>query len=69
MEETPSNRIIDAVAERTDNDAVDLPPLYDTVDPDALDSLVECMDNGTITFTYAGLDITVTHDGELSFSD
>ncbi|WP_347877763.1 HalOD1 output domain-containing protein [Halobacterium sp. R2-5] len=66
---TPSNRILDAVAAQTDSDPVDLPPLYDTIDPEVLDSLVETMDNGAISFTYAGHEITVAHDGELAFSD
>ncbi|WP_239641822.1 HalOD1 output domain-containing protein [Haloterrigena salina] len=54
--------IVDRVAEMEEQDPLDLPPLYDTVDPDALDRLAEsskiqleyiryniAVDSGTIT--------------------
>lgn len=39
-----------------EQDPIDLPPLYDSVDPDALDRLAE---SSTIQFEYAGYNITV----------
>jgi len=57
------------VAEKTERDALELPPLYDTIDADLLDSIVESMDNGAISFTYADQDILITSDGEVSLTD
>lgn len=55
-------RIVDAVAGRTDSDALDLPPLYDSVDPGALETLVDGMSAGRISFRYAGFTVTVRSD-------
>lgn len=48
----------------------ELRPLADAVDPDALEALVGCRSPSTgngveITFTYEGLDVTVTDDGDI----
>ncbi|WP_080508297.1 HalOD1 output domain-containing protein [Haloparvum sedimenti] len=61
--ETACERVTRRVAEETDVDALDLPPLFDAVDPDALNALVASMETGEITFAYAGRSVTVTADG------
>lgn len=66
----PSVGIIRAVAAATDRAATELPPLYDRVNADALDEL---MANGRagdvrVSFTYAGVEVTVTGDGDVFVS-
>jgi hypothetical protein len=59
--------IVEAVAERENQDPLDLPALADVVDAGALDRLVEsCSDSGvTVSFSYAGYQITVSGDGAI----
>ncbi|WP_162524367.1 HalOD1 output domain-containing protein [Halobellus captivus] len=64
-----SERVIQCVAATTDRDELDLPPLYDAIDPDTLDAVVSTMSNGELTFTYAGHEITVDSEGEISVDD
>lgn len=70
-DESPSEAVIAAVAKiagkrpaasnpgsTTDTPAV-LAPLYSVIDPDALDTLVQGSDDGTVSFSYEGYSITV----------
>lgn len=66
---TATGQVIRTVAETTDTDPLELPPLYETIDPDALDALVENMTTGTISFTYAGRDLTVNSDGIVTIEE
>lgn len=43
----------------------ELDPLYDSVDPDALDAFVRNMNAGLVTFEYHGSEVTVTADGRV----
>lgn len=53
--------MVAAVADATDVRPVDLPPLFDTIEPEALDSVVESTDEGTeIVFEYHDHVVTVT---------
>lgn len=61
-EKPPSTRIIEAIAEREGVDQTELPPLFDTVDPEALDTLAA--DGVGISFDYAGYRIEVI-DGKM----
>jgi hypothetical protein len=67
-ERSVSELVIQKVAEVTDRDPVDLPPLYHSVDPDAVDELVESLSNGTIQFTYANQEIVITSRGEIALT-
>lgn len=64
-----STRIIEAVAAATGTDVTQLPPLYEYVDPEALNTLLEAKseDRATsprLSFGYAGLVIHVSrHTG------
>ena len=58
-----SEQVVQTVASQSNTDALDLPPLFDTLDPDSLDTLIREMDEGKVSFTYAGYNITVTTDG------
>ena len=52
-----SEQVIQTVAEQSDTGALDLPPLFDTLDPDSLDTLIRELDEGKVTFGYAGYNI------------
>ncbi|WP_336021534.1 HalOD1 output domain-containing protein [Halobellus salinisoli] len=64
-----AERVIERVAIATESDEIDLPPLFDAIDPDALETVVETMSSGEITFAYADRDITVGSDGSVSVAD
>lgn len=76
MTDSASRRVVREVAEATDSDPSDLPPLYEVVDPDALDGLFrprtaasETTDTGVagsgpvVRFSYAGREVSVRRDG------
>lgn len=42
-------RIAEAIAEREDTSYADLPPLYDVLDPEALQELIESADDEVVT--------------------
>ncbi|RKD93609.1 HalOD1 output domain-containing protein [Halopiger aswanensis] len=73
--ERASETIVTAVAALVDDDPGALSPLYDAVDPEALDSLVaharRADDAGTheLRFTYEGFDIGVRTDGRIQIED
>lgn len=65
-QETPSEAVIAAVADATDQSPRDLESLFETVDPDALDALVDWNDGEStvsVSFVYVGYDVTVDSDG------
>ncbi|WP_293032256.1 HalOD1 output domain-containing protein [Natronococcus sp.] len=68
---SPSLRVVDAVADAEGIDPVELePPLYDAVDPNAIDELFtttpSASRNGRLNFQYRGYDVTVRSDGTVS---
>lgn len=67
-EEPLSVRLVERVANHAGVDVQALPPLYDVIDPDALDSLVHAdLWNGQVMFTYFGYAVTIRSDGEIEF--
>lgn len=61
-----SERIVTEVAARDGIDPVELPPLFDSVDPDALEALFASTATGAerrgkIWFPYADYDITIEY--------
>jgi hypothetical protein len=64
---TPVVAVVTAVAEVADADPLELPPLRNAVDPDALNDLVgtECNRLTSISFEYIGYDVTITGDGNI----
>ncbi|WP_226005977.1 HalOD1 output domain-containing protein [Natrinema salinisoli] len=63
----PAMKIVQKVSRAKGVDIVDLEPLYDTVDGDALDSLLRTADQDVeVTFQYAGYTVTVRGDGQIS---
>ncbi|SIR91430.1 HalOD1 output domain-containing protein [Natronorubrum thiooxidans] len=73
--ERASNAVITAVATLLDASPVELDPLYEAIEPDALDSLVDharrINDAGThqLQFVYEGFDVGVQTDGRIRIHD
>jgi hypothetical protein len=69
-----SERVVDEVADATDTDRLDLEPLYEVVDADALDALFDQGQFGgagaptRVSFSYAGCDVVVSTGGQVSVS-
>ena len=65
-----STRLVLEIAERTNTDVEALPALYDAIDPEALDRLVDHPSDRpvSVTFEYYGHRITVTGDAEIDIS-
>jgi hypothetical protein len=61
-DEKPSEVVVTEVAAATSSSPLDLPPLAEAIDPDALNRLVEGDRelSTTVTFRYAGRTVTVT---------
>ena len=67
-----STAFVEAVAEEMDTEPEKLfEPLYEAIDPDALDALFEGQNSsgGVVMFSYCGYSITVTASGEVSFEN
>lgn len=63
--------IVEAVAEKSGVDPLELPPLYEAVDSDCLDHIFAAMDSDvqrSALFTYAGYDVTITAAGNVAVS-
>ena len=60
--------IIERVATLEDTSPMDLPPLYDTIDPDRLEGLLES-DGVTVTFHYCGYQVVVGSDDTLIITE
>ncbi|NHN48423.1 hypothetical protein G9464_12580 [Halostella sp. JP-L12] len=67
-----SQTVLFAVAEAIGDDPLELPPLYDAIDPDALNKLFDSSafgaerGDGTVEFAYAGCDVSVRADGRVT---
>lgn len=59
--------VIDALATELDADPVELEPLYNVIDPEALDQLFQDDGSATVTvrFTYDGHAVDVRSDGTI----
>lgn len=67
--ELPSERVIEAVAAYSNTPPEELPPLYNTLDPDALDVLFPSDGmNGRVDFSYANYKVTLRSDKEIELS-
>lgn len=70
-----SRRVIEAVSEATGKDPVDMQPLYEAIDPDALDQLFHSnttrsprATDGYVAFQFEGRTVTVHGDGQVIVS-
>lgn len=59
--------VVSLVAEMTGRDPLELPPLFDAVDPESLQRVLQSgVGNGvSVSFQYAGCEILVTGDRDL----
>ena len=65
----PSVLIVNAVSAATKTPVNELPPLYQVIDPDALDMLFSGSDtDGFVEFQYAGRTVTVSADRTIDVS-
>lgn len=65
-----SIRVVTAVAEAAGTDPIDLePPLYNSIDPEALDRLLCTGLDGWIRFEYRGYTVTVHGDETVSVDE
>lgn len=65
-EKTPVYAVVSAVAEASGLDMLELPPLYEAINPDALNELFTSRSEpavGEVSFEYAGYDVVVRGTG------
>jgi len=68
--ENPSEAVVSAIAEIENINVTEVEPLYDVIDPDALDSLFSTVRGehereGSVTFSLHGYYVFVHSDGQL----
>lgn len=66
--DSPSTAVIEAVAAATNHDPTDMPPLYDHIDPDALDLLMTPRADDranaiTVSFIYEDVAVRIDRRG------
>lgn len=68
---TVTEKVIDTISTAEGESPIELtPPLYDVVDPEALDVVAESIGpEGTVTFEYCGHEVRVDGDGEISIEN
>lgn len=66
-----TDRVLTAIAEKTGTDPMEFDrPLYEVVDPDALDTLFQRNGSAkTVEFVYLGHQVRVFGDGEVAVAD
>lgn len=70
----PSIQIIRHVADEKEVSTEELAPLYETIDPDALDAVLQSQTNrgagtGQVQFQYEGYNIVATSDGQIELTE
>lgn len=71
IDDTVCEQVVAAVADALDTDPLELPPLYEVIDPDALDHLFDTSfpngrrGPGRVMFTLAGCEVVVHSDGAI----
>lgn len=68
LDKNPSNEVARAIAEREERATEGLPPLYDSVDTDGLNAVLQSAPDATITFPHRGYHVTVTGSGEVNLT-
>ncbi len=66
---SPSVTVVMGVAEREQTSPLEIEPLYETIDPDALNGLFPNDGSVRITFEYIGYTITVHGNGHIEIRD
>ncbi|KAB1185049.1 MULTISPECIES: HalOD1 output domain-containing protein [Haloferax] len=60
-----STNVVLSIAAIEDIRPTQLPPLAQTIDPDALDTVFKCSDDAVLSFSYAGYRVTLDALGSL----
>lgn len=65
--------VVDCIADATGRDPLELPPLWEVIDPEALNKLFEPMKSGksragTVRFTYCNHEVTVEYQSSVIVS-
>ena len=68
VQRSVGERVVEVVAANTERDVLELPPLYERIDPDALETVCAGLDSGSITFQYADHEVTVHADRSIELS-
>lgn len=63
---TLSETVLQMVATAEDASLMDLPPLYDAVDPSALNAIFDERTSGSVAFEYNGYSVTVNQNDVVS---
>ena len=67
--DTPlAESVVNVIANVKGVDPLDIPPLYDSVDLDAVEALLEDTDTQQIQFRHAGFDVVVTSSGDIKIN-
>lgn len=69
MAQTVSTRVVREVMEATGKDQKELPILYECIDPEGLDAVIDRMSAGEVSFSYAGCEVTVRSDETVQIDD
>lgn len=70
-QEPPSSIIVNELSDTIGVDPMEMPPLYHSVDPDALDTLLTTAASNddhavTVSFEHEGHSVTISSDGSLA---
>lgn len=68
LAKNPSNEIAQAIADREEIATEELPPLYDSVDTEGLNAVLQSAPDATVTFPHRGYEVTVTGSGEVNLT-
>ena len=63
-DDEPSMAVIELVAEATGTDPIELTPLYDVIDPEAIDALGTSAGFSSLEFEYAGHTVVLEASGD-----
>lgn len=67
-DQNPSNAVANTIADREGVALEDLPPLYEAIDTDGLNAVLETAPDATVTFPYRGYEVMVTGRGEVEIT-
>lgn len=67
--ENVSEAVVETAAAVADTRATELDPLYDAINPDALELFVDSADQALIEFDYLGYEVVVCSEGDVVVLD
>lgn len=62
-------KLVQAVATYTDTSPLELPPLYDAIDPDTLNTCINQLTAVDVSFLYAGVTVRVDSSGSIQIDE